>query len=266
MDAEFERLIREAEEQPFTGWDFSYIRQRLRWGEPSWTYEAEVQSRFSGAKAVLDMGTGGGEFLASMAPLPARTVATEGYPPNVEIARHRLEPLGVEVVAVEGAPDNVEILPGQGIGTLPFADRSFPLVINRHESFYPAEVFRILEDGGLFVTQQVGSRHYLELDRLLGRLVHSGVTWDLAFAGRQLEDAGLCLVEGTEEYPEAAFYDVGAVVYFLKSVPWQVPDFSVARYRDKLLSIHWRIKGQGALRVHSHLFYLEAVRRGPEAA
>jgi len=33
------------------------------------------------------MGTGGGEFLASLAPLPMHTSATEAYPPNVEIAR-----------------------------------------------------------------------------------------------------------------------------------------------------------------------------------
>ena len=30
----------------------------------------------------------------------------------------------------------------------------------------------------------------------------------------------------------AEFFDVGAVIYFLRKVVWTVPDFSVDRYRD----------------------------------
>ncbi|GGL48999.1 hypothetical protein GCM10014719_57780 [Planomonospora parontospora subsp. antibiotica] len=34
----------------------------------------------TGAPSLLDLGTGGGEFLSGLAPLPPRTAATEGYP------------------------------------------------------------------------------------------------------------------------------------------------------------------------------------------
>ena len=53
------------------------------------------------AATMLDMGTGGGEFLFSLHPLPKTVYATEGYKPNVPIARQRLEPLGVKVVYFE---------------------------------------------------------------------------------------------------------------------------------------------------------------------
>ncbi|MGH2391027.1 MAG: class I SAM-dependent methyltransferase, partial [Chloroflexota bacterium] len=141
----FEQLIDGAAAQPFAGWDFSYLRDRWDEEHPDWDYRELVRRRFAGAHALLDMGTGGGEVLESLAPLPPRTTATEGYAPNVEIARHRLSRLGVEVVAVAGAPDNLEIEEGVGIGSLPFPDAGFPLVINRHESYYPAEGYRLLE-------------------------------------------------------------------------------------------------------------------------
>ncbi len=128
-----------------------------------WSYAELVRARLAGASAVLDMGTGGGELLARLAPLPPRTVATEAYTPNVAIARARLAPLGVEVVPVAAAPDGSDQQPGEGRGSLPFPDACFPLVLNRHESYNPVEVKRILQGGGSFITQQVGAAHYQEL-------------------------------------------------------------------------------------------------------
>ena len=84
------------------------------------------------------MGTGGGEFLAMLPSRPAITCATESYPPNILVARKRLEPLGVKMVAFEDDQD------------LPLPDEAFELVINRHESFWLPEVYRILQPGAFF--------------------------------------------------------------------------------------------------------------------
>jgi SAM-dependent methyltransferase len=256
----FERQIAEASRQPFSGWDFSYLNGRMLEDRPAWDYAERVRRRFPGASALLDLGTGGGEVLAGLAPPPPRTTATEGYPPNVAVARARLAPLGVEVVAVEGAPDNLEIAPGAGIGSLPFPDSSFPLAINRHESYYPAEVYRVLAPGGVFITQQVGGTHHRALNRLLGAPETSGMAWNLAFAVDQLAGASFRVIDQREEFPETVFRDIGAVVYYLKAAPWQVPDFTVERYHDRLAALHERIEAEGSLRVSGHLFYLEAVK------
>jgi len=56
----------------------------------SWNYRNEVKFRIYGISSLLDMGTGGGEFLSSLSPLPANTCATEGYEPNIPVARNRL--------------------------------------------------------------------------------------------------------------------------------------------------------------------------------
>ena len=259
-DSQFDTLIEEAEQTSFSGWDFSYLHGRLRHEHPSWDYAALVRARLPGVSALLDRGTGGGEFLAGLAPLPPHTVATEAYAPNVAIARARLAPLGVDVVAVAGTPDNVEIVTGAGLGTLPFAGGSFLLVIDRHESYFPVEVYRILAPGGVFLTQQVGGAHHQALNRLLGAPDKAGTAWNLAFAAAQLAAAGFQIIDQREEFPETEFLDIGAVVYYLKAVPWQVPDFTVDAYRDRLFALHERIETEGSLRIPGHLFYLEAIR------
>ena len=107
------------------------------------------------------------------------------------MARARLLALGVEVVEVVGAPDNHDLTVESEGGTLPFLDASFSLVINRHESYLPSEVLRILSSAcGTFITQQVGGRHLEMLADALGAPRHS-TAWGLDLAVRQLEQARL---------------------------------------------------------------------------
>ena len=47
------------------------------------------------------------------------------------------------------------------------------------------------------------------------------------------------------ERPRTVFFDIGAVVYFLRLVPWIVPGFSVAKYRDAFASLHGVISRDG---------------------
>jgi SAM-dependent methyltransferase len=245
----FQELVAEAQRWEFSGWDFSFIEARWRESSPSWDYRQKVLGHLGHADSLLDMGTGGGEFLSSLGPLPPDTWATEGHLPNVPLARARLEPLGVRVV--ETPPDD----------RLPAEDARFDLVINRHESFSAQEVCRVLRPGGRFVTQQVGGRDNVRLNQLLGtQSEHEFDGWALDHAVRHLEAAGLRIVDCREEFPETVVSDVGAVVYYLKAIPWQIADFSVERYREPLAALHDRIQADGSLVLTSHRFFVEAVR------
>jgi len=129
----FEELIEDAASHEFTGWDFSFIEDRIvREGTP-WSYAGRVDELAGRAHSLVDLGTGGGEFLADISPRPPCLVATEGWMPNVPVAAARLRPLGTFVVAYEGPPDNAD----QTTDTeerLPFQGEVFDVVINRHEA------------------------------------------------------------------------------------------------------------------------------------
>jgi SAM-dependent methyltransferase len=244
---EFERLVDEAWKHEFSGWDFDFIRGRMVEEQPSWDYRQIVLEKIRDAQALLDLDTGGGEFLASLQPLPKETCATEGNPPNIPVARERLEPLGVKVFDTHAAFQ------------LPFADGTFDLVIDRHGGILASEIGRVLRTGGTFLTQQVGGRNCIRLNEALQdkpEFIFSD--WTMEKAVRDLEKSGLRIVDRREEFPSAEFKDIGAVVYYLKAVPWQVGDFSIEKYYDRLGEIQNTIQEIGVFKVDQHRFLIEA--------
>ncbi len=245
---DYERLIRQADQIPFEGWDFGVFRGRFAEAEPSWQFSELLRYHMGRSSSMLDLGTGGGEFLSSLAPLPPETVATEAYEPNVSIARRRLAPLGVRVFDTTDSGDE----------PLPFAEGVFDLVVSRHESYAPFEVRRVLVPGGTFVTQQVGGRDLEELNRVLGAPPHAYRHWNLAAATDELERAGFEVLDGREELLPAAFCDIGAVALFLRITPWQIPGFDLADYDDALRRLHIVMESGTPLKVNSHRFLITA--------
>jgi hypothetical protein len=73
-----------------------------------------------------------------------------------------------------------------------------------------------------------------------------------------LEAAGLEIVDGQEEMLEHVIYDIGALVYFLKAVSWQVPDFDVDRYDAELRELDAAIRANGRAVFHDHRYLVEA--------
>lgn len=250
-DQAFEFHLKDIE-TPFSGWDFSYITNTERMhGEPlPWSYTSYVLHYFRSSHSALDMGTGGGEFLEALKPFPKKLAATEGYPPNLPIAKSRLEPQGV---IVKGFEDD---------DTLPFLDAEFQFVMNKHDSYSPKEVHRILSANGDFITQQVGGEDMKELNRVLNAPMKSEYDhWNLNYAVQELESSGFSIVGAKESFPSTRFYDIGAVIYYLKAIPWQIPNFSIDRYRNDLYRLHKNIENSGFIDMPSHRFILHAAKK-----
>ncbi len=244
----FDLLIGEAS-RTFTGWDFSHISRTGRMqSEPlPWNYASIIIPYIRNTHSLLDMGTGGGEFLSQLRPFPEHACATEKYEPNFPIARNRLEPLGVNVFQLKEDTK------------LPFRSNEFGLIINRHESYAPPEVKRILNSGGYFITQQVGERNDIEINHLLEtEPPPEEQEWNAASAAKELQNEGFSVLCQKEAFPMTRFYDVGALVYFLKAIPWVVTDFTVEKYSDALLRIHHEILSEGFIEVHEHRFLIIA--------
>ncbi|MDX1437141.1 MAG: class I SAM-dependent methyltransferase [Anaerolineales bacterium] len=213
------------EQQPFRGWDFSYLDGRYFEPAPPWSYEERARRLLRESDSVLDMGTGGGEkLLEFIDDLPENSVATEGWPPNVPVARQNLEPHGIRVVPYNAEEDR----------RMPFPDGSFSLIINRHEAYDAGEVARVLKQGGAFLTQQVTGP---DLSPVFGPRPVPEVT--LAACRGALEQAGFSIGYADEAMGRLGFADVGAFVYYARAAPWDAPsDFSVERYADRLLEMH----------------------------
>ncbi|MDC0773051.1 class I SAM-dependent methyltransferase [Streptomyces sp. HD] len=249
---DFDDLVAEGVAVPTEGWDFSWFEGRATEARPSWGYAASLAERLSRATAALDIQTGGGEVLdfalrRAEPKVPPLTVATEGWPPNVAKATALLRPRGVAVVASpEDAP-------------LPFADGAFDLVGSRHPvSPHWAEIARVLQPGGTYFAQHVGPRSVFELvEYFLGPLPEEQSNARHPDRERAAaEAAGLDIVDLRAERLRIEFYDIAAVVHFLRKVVWMVPGFTAEAYRPQLRTLHEQIQSDGPFVAHStrHLF------------
>lgn len=161
-------------------------------------------------------------------PFPPTIYASEGYAPNVPIARKKLEPLGVAVLEVT---DDT---------ALPFQDGQFDLIINQHESYAASELKRSLSPNGIFLTQQVGGLDCSELNEQFGSPLNSEfASWSLETACSELEENRFTI---------------------LKAIPWQIPDFTVEGYYEELYRIHEIILQKGYFDVRQHRFIIKAIR------
>ena len=241
------------ERQPFTGWDFSHLDGRMLEGQAPWSYSTRAAELMDVSGSVIDMGTGGGERLLKLRPhWPTKVVVTEDYPPNVRLAAERLGPLGVRVVEV----------PLTDFDPMPFADGEFDLVLNRHSGLNSAEVARLLAPGGTFLTQQI---HGLWAEDLLA-VFDAKPQWPDSTPAKylpRLEAAGLRIVDAREWSGHLSFTDVGAIVYYLKAVPWLVPGFSVRTHTRHLFALQRRLEAGEALAFTARKYLIEAHKDRP---
>lgn len=232
------------------GWDFSHIHGRCAEGQGiPWDYEAIVREYLSHESNLLDIDTGGGEFLLSLNHPYENTSATEGYPPNVNLCKSVLLPLGIDFREVED------------VSHLPFDDHSFDIVINRHGDFDVKELFRILKPGGVFVTQQVGAQNDRELvDLLLPGTALPFPEQYLKKAGKKFTDNGFEILQSQEAFPKIKFYDVGALVWFARIIEWEFPGFSVESCFENLCKVQQILNKEGVIEASTHRYLLVALK------
>ena len=233
------------------GWDFSHIDGRYTEEDDlPWDYRETILRYLNPETKLLDIDTGGGEFLLSLNHSHENTAATEGYPPNVELCRQTLLPLGID------------FRPGDGKEKLPFKDGSFDMVINRHGDFNAEDIYRVLKSSGIFITQQVGA----ENDRALVEQLLPGTPMPfpeqyLAIAREKFEQAGFTILEAQEAFPPIRFYDVGALVWFARIIEWEFPGFSVERCKEQLFAAQETLDQGRSIDGVTHRFLLVA-RKG----
>jgi SAM-dependent methyltransferase len=236
------------EQEPFTGWDFSHLHGRMLEDQAPWSYSTRAAELMHQSSSVLDMGSGGGERLLKLKEhWPVKVVVTEDYPPNFRLATDRLSTYGVKVLDV----------PLTDYDPMPFADGEFDLVLNRHSGLNSADVARILAPSGTFLTQQI---HGLWADDLIWAF-DARPQWPDSTPHKylpHLQAAGLKIIDFREWSGKLAFTDVGAIVYYLRAVPWLIPRFSVESHLQHLLQLQNQLETGGELIFTAKKYLIEA--------
>lgn len=230
------------------GWDFSHIRGRYSEEDDlPWNYGRVVRERLEPGHRLLDLDTGGGEFLLSLRHPAGSTAATEAYPPNMQLCRQTLLPLGIDFREADAS------------GPLPFEDGRFDRVLDRHGDYNAAEIFRVLRPGGLFITEQVGAQNDRELVELL--LPGTPVPFPelyLDHTGLEFSRAGFSIVLAQEAFRPIRFFDVGALVWFAHIIEWEFPGFSVESCLNRLYEAERMLEKDGFVEGRIHRFLLAA--------
>ena len=239
--------LQEEEAAHIHGWDFSHINGKYdEERDLPWNYRELVQQHLKPEMKLLDIDTGGGEFLLSLGHPYGNLAATENYQPNVELCEKVLSPLGVDFKQADGE------------GRLPFCDQSFDQIINRHGNFNPEEIWRLLKDGGIFITEQVGA----ENDRELVELLLDDVpelpfpNQYLEIAAKEFQELGFTIRKAQEAFRPIKFWDVGALVWFARVIPWEFPNFSVKSCLDNLYHAQELLEREGVIEGKIHRFLL----------
>jgi hypothetical protein len=99
-------------------------------------------------------------------------------------------------------------------------------------------VSRVLTPGGTFITQQVDMHNDDDLYQLLGLPVPKQPDSWLPLAQRQLQEAGLAVQIAQAAEERQYFHDVAGVIYYLRVIPWAVPEYSFEGYAGRLRELH----------------------------
>ena len=231
------------------GWDFSHIEGKYdEERDLPWNYREIVKTHLTPESRILDIDTGGGEFLLSLDHPHCKTSATEAYPPNVQLCKESLLPLGID------------FREGNGGSLLPFAGESFHVVINRHGDFNAEEICRVLKPGGLFITEQIGAENDRELVEMLfpspPPLPFPEQYLDIAVS--KFEKCGFAILNAQETFRPIRFWDVGALVWFSHIIEWEFPGFSVQGNLKQLLRLQEHLENVGLIEGRIHRFLLVA--------
>ncbi|QYR21991.1 class I SAM-dependent methyltransferase [Paenibacillus sp. sptzw28] len=196
------------------GWDFSRIKCRSE--GVSWNFYAEVTKRCRSTDVLLDIGTGGGEALLSIADAARLLIGIDQSDGMIGTAADNLS---------KSLRENVRFVRMEA-EKLEFPDRFFNIISCRHSPFNAKETARVLADDGVFLTQQVSEGDKANIKRAFGRGQGGGIPSGTLRNRliQELSEAGFTDIQSFE-YNAAEYYrSYEDLIFLLKHTP-TIPGF-----------------------------------------
>ncbi|MCS7461199.1 class I SAM-dependent methyltransferase [Paenibacillus doosanensis] len=196
------------------GWDFSNVKCVSE--GTKWDLYREVTSVCKKSDILLDIGTGGGEAILSIADSALLLIGIDQSTGMIETATKNW--------AISGLP-NVRFLK-MNAENLDFPDNFFNVVSCRNSEFYAKEVAKVLMKDGSFLTQQVSENDKSNIKEAFGRgqafgtkagtLKHQYMT--------ELSEAGFSDIRSFEFNVIEYYQTAEDLIFLLKHTPI-IPDF-----------------------------------------
>lgn len=195
------------------GWDFSKVKAITE--GVKWQFYDEVTQRCKQSDSLLDIGTGGGETLISIAQKASLSVGIDLSSAMIQTANQNL---------MNANKTNVRFM-HMDAENLEFPQNFFNVVSCRHSPFNAAEVAKVLVKDGLFLTQQVSEHDKLNLTQAFGRGQHNHLDGTLKNRYiKELNEAGFFDIQ-SYEYDATEYYETYEdLVFLLKHTPI-IPNF-----------------------------------------
>ncbi|WP_068776041.1 class I SAM-dependent methyltransferase [Paenibacillus sp. FJAT-26967] len=206
------------------GWDFSKIKTTSE-GE-QWNFLHEVTQRCNHSDLLLDIGTGGGEALLSIADAALLLVGIDHSDGMIQSAAENLK---------NSTKTNIRVLQMEA-ENITFPMFFFNVVSCRHSEFYATEVAKVLANNGVFLTQQVCENDKLNIKQAFGRGqgfgTDEGILKDKYLT--ELAEAGFTDIQ-SYEYDATQYFHTGEdLIFFLKYTP-VIPNFGQTDYDFEIL-------------------------------
>ncbi len=195
------------------GWDFSQVK-KISEGE-QWNFYNEVTQRCRKSDLLLDIGTGGGEKLLSIADSCLLLVGIDCSKSMIQTANENLQKSG---------KSNVRFLQ-MDAENLEFPHHFFNVVSCRQSPFCAKEAAKVLVDGGVFLTQQVSENDKLNIVQAFGRGQKQAADGTLKKKYiSELYEAGFSDVQSFEYDATEYYATYEDIVFLLKHTPI-IPNF-----------------------------------------
>ncbi len=203
------------------GWDFSKISVYTE--GVKWDYQQEILKRAHPTDLLLDIGSGGGENLVTLAASLAFIVGIDQSGEMIKTAQKN---------SIQANFKNIQFCQ-MSSGFLQFPHEFFDIVTCRHAPFHPEEVAKVLKKGGYFITQQVSEADKLNIKQAFHHQ-HKEINGRLqARYINELKHAGFSIVR-SDEYNATEYYQSPEDLLFLLKHTPIVPHFAEEKHHFKI--------------------------------
>ena len=198
------------------GWDFSKLDKGVAVKNQKWDFTAVVGKYITKNSILLDLGTGSGEKIISFAKKCKRVCGIDNSKFMIAKAKQNVK------------LKNAEFKIGDN-NKVPYGNKTFDIIASRHAPINFKEAYRVMKEGGLLITQQVGEMDKQNIKDIFGRgqsyCKKHGKLIDEYI--KKAKDAGFN-VSVKYHYHSTEYYKLPDLIFLLENTPI-IPGFNLKK-------------------------------------